>query len=112
MRLPSSFDRMRCGPSLEEKRFYRDRFLEELERATDGARKAYALADRVADHTHEISTLIVSREHMRQDMEGWHEEALRLREEVNKLKAEIEVQKGLADMYNEGFEEITSLLQN
>ncbi|XP_071925956.1 uncharacterized protein [Coffea arabica] len=30
-------------------RFYRDRFLEELERATDGARKAYALSDRVAN---------------------------------------------------------------
>ena len=78
----------------------------------DRTRKAHALVDRVADQTHEISTLTVLREHMRQNMEGCRGETLRLRKEVNKLKAEIEVQKGLADMYNEGFEEITSLLQN
>ena len=49
----------------KRQRFYRDSFLEELERATDGARKAYALSDRVADQRQEISSLIVSREHMR-----------------------------------------------
>ena len=49
---------------------------------------------------------------MRQNREGWRGEALRLREEVNKLKADMEVQKGLADMYNEGFEEVASLLQH
>ena len=48
---------------------------------------------------------------MRQNMEGCRGETLRLQKEVNKLKAEIEVQKGLADMYNEGFEEITLVLQ-
>ena len=45
-------------------------------------------------------------------MEGWSGEALRLREEVIKLKTDMKVQKGLADMYNEGFEEVASLLQN
>ena len=45
-------------------RFYRDVYFEKLERATDRARKAHALADRVADQTHEISMLITSREHM------------------------------------------------
>ena len=52
-------------------RFYRDVYLEELERATDRIRKIHALTDQVADQTHEISTLIVSREHMRQWKEGW-----------------------------------------
>ena len=74
-------------------RFYRDVYLEKLKRATDKARKAHAFADRIADQTHEISTLIVSRKHMRQSKEGWREEALRLQEEVNKLKMEKEVQK-------------------
>ena len=83
----------------KRQRFYRDKYLEELKRAMDRTRKAHALADRVADQTHEISTLIVLREHMRQNMEGWRGETLHLREEVNKLKVEIEVQKRLADMY-------------
>ena len=83
----------------KRQRFYRDRYFEELRRAMDRARKTQALADRVANQTHEISTLIVLREHMRQNMEGWRRETLRLREEVNKLKVKIEVQKRLADMY-------------
>ena len=70
------------------------------------------MADRVADQTHEISMLIVSREHIRLSKEGWRDETLHLQEEVNKLKAEKGMQKGLTDMYYEKFEEVTSLLQN
>ena len=59
-------------------RIYRDLYLEKLERATDRVRKAHALADQVANQMHEISTLIVSRKHMRQSREVLHEEILRL----------------------------------
>ena len=72
-------------------RIYRDVYFEELERVTDRVRKSHVLANRVADQTHEISILMVSREHMRQSKEVLHEEVLRLQEEINKLKAEKEV---------------------
>ena len=86
-------------------------YLEELERVTDRTRKAETLAKRVANQTHEIASLIVSREHTRQSNEALCEEANRLCEEINHLRVEKDMQKALPDMWQKGFEETTTLLE-